>query len=523
MWQLPPLKVEEILLYSRKSRTDDPMMSVEEVLSKHEQLLDEWVDRNLPGLGKIPAENRFREVVSGETIESRPHVQELLRRIESPRIKAVLIVEPQRLSRGDLEDIGRIVKLLRYTNTLVITLQYSYDLRDERDRDLFERELKRGNEFLEYTKRIMLRGRILSMEQYGNYIGNYPPYGYKKVMYKDGKRKCYTLEPVPEEAAVVKMIFEMYREGMGSYKIMRRLNSLGIPPARGEKWCTSSLLRIRENEHYLGRIVWNRRKGVKVVEDGQIISKSLRQDDYMVFEGRHPALIDQELWDAVHAIKSAPPVKGEVTLTNPYAGLVFCECGARMAHRRHMRKGVDESCPRLVCVQQYECGNASCTTKEFEKAIVSVLRDAIEDFKVKIDDSVGDQLERHKQLIEAQEKRLRELERKEVAQWDKYTQEAMPKHIFDQLNAAVLAEKDEVQRSLCNLRESIPKPVDYEKKCATFAEALETLQNPDVPAKEKNLLLKECFERIVYSRARKVGSRKTAPAEPFKLDIHFCL
>ena len=149
MWQLPPLSPNEILIYLRKARTDDPVLSIEEVLSKHEQMLDEWTRRNLSTSGPVPEENRYREIVSGETIESRPKVQELLRRIESPRIKAVLIVEPQRLSRGDLEDIGRLVKILRYTRTLAITLQYSYDLNDERDRDLFERELNRGHEFLE--------------------------------------------------------------------------------------------------------------------------------------------------------------------------------------------------------------------------------------------------------------------------------------------------------------------------------------------------------------------------------------
>ena len=87
---------------------------MEETLAKHEQMLDEWMERNLPNAGRIPEENRYREVVSGETLSGRPKVQELLRRIESPKYKAVLIVEPQRLSRGDLEDIGRLVKLLRY-------------------------------------------------------------------------------------------------------------------------------------------------------------------------------------------------------------------------------------------------------------------------------------------------------------------------------------------------------------------------------------------------------------------------
>lgn len=174
MWQLPPLSPENILKYLRKSRTDDPMLTVEEVLSKHEQMLDDWVRQKFPGAPGIPEENCYREVVSGETIESRPKVQELLRQIESPKYKAILIVEPQRLSRGDLEDIGRLVKLLRYSNTIVITLQYSYDLRDERDRDMFERELKRGNEFLEYQKRVMGNGRLLSVQN-GNFIGQKPP------------------------------------------------------------------------------------------------------------------------------------------------------------------------------------------------------------------------------------------------------------------------------------------------------------------------------------------------------------
>ena len=45
--------------------------------------------------GQIPEENRFREVVSGETLDSRPRVQEILRKVESPDIKAVLVKEAE--------------------------------------------------------------------------------------------------------------------------------------------------------------------------------------------------------------------------------------------------------------------------------------------------------------------------------------------------------------------------------------------------------------------------------------------
>ena len=216
---------DEFLVYLRKSRSDDPLLTVEEVLARHEAILDEWCEKNLGS--KVPEENKYREVVSGETIADRPKMQEILKKMESPRIKGIIIVEVQRLSRGDLEDAGRIIKLFRFTNTLAVTPQKAYDLRDEYDRDAFERELKRGNEYLEYTKKIMNRGKLLSVSQ-GNYIGSIPPYGYNKVWVTEGKRKCPTLAINEEEANVVRMIFDLYvHKDMGRNNICKHLDSLG--------------------------------------------------------------------------------------------------------------------------------------------------------------------------------------------------------------------------------------------------------------------------------------------------------
>lgn len=522
MWNLPPIKPEEILDYLRKSRTDDPTLTVEEVLSKHEQMLDDWVARNLPGLGKVPEANRYREVVSGETIDSRPEIQELLRRCESPRIKAILIVEPQRLSRGDLEDIGRLVKLLRYSNTLVITLNYTYDLRDERDRDLFERELKRGNEFLEYTKKIMYNGRVLAVEN-GNYIGTKPPYGYKKIQIKEGKKKCYTLEPIPEEARIVKLIFEMYRDGYSSHKIARTLNKMGVKTQRGGKWSAESLKRMRSNEHYIGKVVWNRRQTVKTIEDGEVVTSRPLSHEYMVFPGKQPAIIDMELWEAVQEIRNKiPPVKGKAKHANPFAGLIYCKCGKPMSRRTYKnREGEERNPPRLLCEGQTHCKTASCFVTEMEEAVVNVLKDAIKDFTLKIENSAQDEIELHRQLIAQQEKRLEELNKLEISQWDKYTQEGMPKHIFETLNAKVLAEKEEVQQGLCLMRDSLPEPVDYVKKRAMFSDALDALLDPDAPIRRKNLLLKACIDRIEYTRAKKAsGNRRWGDPEPMELDVH---
>lgn len=522
MWQLPKMDPSNILKYLRKSRTDDPMLTVEEVLSKHEQMLDEWVQRNFPGAGAVPESNCFREVVSGETIESRPKVQELLRQIESPTYKAVLIVEPQRLSRGDLEDIGRIVKLLRYTNTIVITLQYTYDLTDERDRDLFERELKRGNEFLEYQKRIMNNGRLLSVQN-GNFIGQTPPYGYRKIVLKEGKRKIHTLEPDPETAPIVQQIFREYADGTSAYQIVQRLNAQGIQTAKGEAWRVSGVKHIIQNEHYIGNVTWNRRQTLKVVEDGEILATRPRNHDYISFPGRHPAIIDHKLWEAAQEIHNAHvPIKHKAKYANPFAGLIYCHCGSHMSLRKYTRDGKQRSAPRLLCENQTICGTASCTEEEMRAAIVQALRAAIADFDLKIDQADENQsLDREKTIMRL-EKRLDELNRQELSQWDKYTQEKMPKHIFDALNEKLLADRAAVTKELEDIKGQLSVKINYTKKRETFASAASTLLDPDAEIKAQNVLLKQCIEQVTYNRKSKdSGHPRWGTPYPIELDIIF--
>jgi DNA invertase Pin-like site-specific DNA recombinase len=482
-------------------------------------MLDDWAEKNLSG--PVPESNRYREIVSGETIASRPRVQEVLSRVESPKIKAILIVEPQRLSRGDLEDIGRLVRILRYTNTLVITLQYSYDLRDARDRDDFERELKRGNEFLEYQKRIMNNGRLLSVEN-GNYIANRAPYGYRKIAMKEGRRTYYTLEIDPEEAEVVKMIFELYSQGVGSHRIARKLNEMGIPAPSGGVWAPESMSKIRTNEHYLGHVVWGRRKTVKTIEGGELITSRPVNSEYLRYKGKHEPIIDQDLWDQVQEMCGRiPKVKSRARCSNPLAGLLFCQCGRAMSRRTYMRNGVERTAARFICETQTTCNTASCTVDEVLTEVVKVLQDAVEDFRVRAVDEVSDQVEQHRQMIVRLEQRLEALNRLEISQWEKYTTENMPKAVFEKLNEKLLKEREEIQQALDDVRDSLPDPIDFEAKRVMFSEALALLQNPTAPALQQNMLLKQCIERIDYSRKRKEGTnRRYGTPEPLELDIH---
>lgn len=521
MWQLPPLSPEEILLYSRKSQADDQLLTIEETLAKHEQMLDDWVEHNLPGKGKIPEANRYREVVSGETIDKRPKFLELLHRIESPKIKAVLCVEPQRLSRGSLKDIGRLVELLRYSNTIVITRQYAYDLRDDRDRESFERELMRGNEYLEYYKRIQQNGRLLSVQN-GNYIGQTAPYGYKKVQYKEGKIKCFTLEPIPDEAAVVKMVFEMYRDGLGMQRIAYKLNDMHIPSAKGGKWSREVLQIMLSNVHYLGKVKWNSRPTVKSIEDGEVVVSRPRAEEYLIYEGKHPAIIEQELWDAVQAIRGKIPRKPKnKDGFNPLAGIMFCECGRAVSARPFKARGVEYCEPRFLCSQQRYCGNASAKMSEVMNEVVKVLEETIEEFELRIEKGTDDSALIHHQMVERLEKRLRELQELEIAQWDAKTKGGMPDHVFERLNGETVAEIAEVQQALCTARGSIPEPINLQERVTTFRAALDALLDPDAPVKEKNKLLKACIERITYSRKRagNKGHPKKGEETPIQLDF----
>ena len=501
------MEVDNIIMYLRKSRTDDPTLSVEEVLAKHEQMLDDWVARSFPDQGRVPEANRFREVVSGETIDSRPAVMEVLRQVESPQKKAVLIVEPQRLSRGDLEDIGRMVKLLRYSNTIVITLQYTYDLRDERDRDMFERELKRGNEFLEYQKRIMGNGRLLSVQN-GNFIGQHAPYGYKKALIKEGKKKCHTLEPHPDEAPVVKMIFDLYSQGLGVERIIDRLHELAIRPPKGEgeRWAATTIRTMLSNEHYIGKVRWFHKKTIKSVQDGEVIERRPIAEEYLVYPGKHEPIVDLEVYEAVQAKRgSLPRNKKAGNFANIFAGLLYCECGTAMKRHAYIVRGVERAAPRLQCSQPKLCSNASCTVAELTQGVRQALLEALDDFEVRVEAGADDSLEIHRQMVARLEKRYDELVALEVSQWEKYTLEGMPKHIFDQLNAKVLAEKEDVQQALCTAKEAVPEPINLEDKVITFRAALDILEDPTAPAKEVNELLKACIERITYRRPRTQG------------------
>jgi hypothetical protein len=498
---------------------DDPLMTVEEVLEKHGRMLDEYAEKNLEG--RVPDENKFKEIGSGESIDSRPEMLRLLKAVENPRIKAVLVVDVQRLSRGDLEDAGRLIRILRYTNTYVITPYKIYDLRDEYDRDAFERELKKGNEYLEYFKKIQKRGKIDSIKA-GNYVGSVAPFGFDRLPIKDGKKDCFTLIENKEQADIVRLIFEWYcNEDIGVKAICRRLESMNIKTnSGGDRWKPSIIFAMLENVHYIGYVRWNWRKTIKVIEDQQVkeIRPKAKVDEYLIYKGKHDGIVSEELFQRAQKIRGTRHRATDTnTLRNAFSGLMYCKCGAKMGHNTYMKNGVEIAPPKLKCNEQVYCKSGSADYAEVLEYICRSLKDCIADFELRIDDKQDDSIKLHKSLISNLEKKLADLQITEDLQWGSLHHpdptQRMPQEVFNRLNEQVLKEKEAVRDALCKAHESIPAPVDYKEKVMRFTDALNALEDDSVSAASKNRYLKDIIKRIDYERPPNVRITKRNAAE----------
>ena len=198
----------------------------------------------------------------------------------------------------------------------------------------FQDELMRGRDYLEYVKEVLWRGRCQSAMQ-GKYCVSRAPYGYDRI--KVGKD--WTIEP-NENADVTRMIFAWYvHDDLTPLNIADKLNGLGIKAPLKDVWTRETILAMLRNVHYDGKVVFCRRRKTVVFENGEKKTRRLGQegDDVIMVEGRHPAIIDHDLFEmAQEKLKRrkdqyAPKLKKDGELLNPLATILKCKnCGKTM-------------------------------------------------------------------------------------------------------------------------------------------------------------------------------------------------
>ncbi|MEG1501627.1 MAG: recombinase family protein, partial [Clostridiales bacterium] len=155
-------------LYLRKSRRDAEAEAhgEGETIARHEKILLQVAKNQGLSITEI-----HREIVSGETIAARPIVQKLLSQVEQGLWQGVLVMEIERLARGDTIDQGIIAQTFKLSDTKIITPVKTYDPNNEFDEEYFEFGLFMSRREYKTINRRLQSGRKQSAME-GNFIGN---------------------------------------------------------------------------------------------------------------------------------------------------------------------------------------------------------------------------------------------------------------------------------------------------------------------------------------------------------------
>ncbi len=367
---------EEYAIYLRKSRSDIELEKYNkklDTLDRHMKILN-----NLCITEKYNVTKIYKEVVSGETINERKEMQALIKEVRNNKYRGVLVVEISRLSRGDKIDQGRIAKIFKYTNTLVITPDKVYDLSNEKDEEAFEDELTNSGKELKTIKKRLNRGKRSSILE-GKYVGSIPPYGYNRVKIENDKG--FTLVENIEEGIIVKKIFEMFvNDDLGYNKIASELNAFGITPRKGELWSSSSIKEIVRNPVYIGKIRWNYRAEKKFLKEEEIGISRPRNNKPLIIDGIHTKIVDETIWNLaqIKINSKVVPIQKHNSIKNPLAHILVCKkCGSYMQRRPYNKTGYEDV---IQCIHQ-NCNNVSSKLKIVEKIIVNALKYWFSEYK----------------------------------------------------------------------------------------------------------------------------------------------
>jgi hypothetical protein len=213
----------------------------------------------------------------------------------------------------------------------------------------------------------------------GRFI-NAPPYG---LRVKAGTRGEW--EPHPEQAPIVRRIFEAYRDGYSPRMIAKRLNDEGIPSPRGRPWNHTTFIRgsysaggLLENEAYTGRFVFGRSNMVRDPETRRKVHRPADPSERVVITKPELAIVPQELFNEVQRIRrqrgekifgpdgrKKPAFIARAT-DSALSGLLRCgACGSPMVRGPKCGRGR----ARIRCSQAANNGGCQHTRSYIQEAV----------------------------------------------------------------------------------------------------------------------------------------------------------
>lgn len=497
--------MERYAMYLRKSRKDLELeqLGEGETLSRHLKILEELSNKLRI---VISDDDIYKEVVSGESIEARPKIQKLLKLVEQGYYTGVLVVEIERLARGDSIDQGIILKTFKLSNTRIITPAKTYDFTQEIDEEYMEFGLFMSRREYKIISKRLLRGRNLSASE-GKFVGSHAPYGYERVKLENAKG--YTLKINEQKSEIVKLIFDMYANRLIKVpNICRHLNSLSIPSPSGNKWTPDGIRRIIKNPTYAGYIRYNNRVTTTSIKNGKsyksFCTNKGELKDLIFVKGLHSNIISEELFYKAYDIMNSnyiPP--SNQPLKNSLAGLIRCKnCGKILA------TSISEGQKRLYC-KTVDCNNKGHVLTQVEDKVLLFLEKWINDKEILYSDDNNDLLKTKTILLNKSLDELKKLKLKKEHIYDLFEDKVYDKDTFFERNAKISNAINDLDIQINILRNEVNDLKNINNQKDNFIPNLKKVlkeYKSSSNAEQKNYLLKSVIDKIYYLKTE-TGNR----------------
>ncbi len=478
-------KISKVAVYVRKSRPEED----EETLNRQQSVLTDLCESN--GWEY----EVFREVGSSQDLD-RPELQKLLKNVNLFYYDGVVVADLDRLSRNVIH-FGQIKQFLTNTGTVAITPSKIYNFAKQED-DLFSdlQSVLAKNEYQTIRKRLV-RGTIQSAKS-GNWLGKKAPVGYKY------NRETKRLE-VSEDAPVIRRLFDLYLEGMGTKDIAFRFAQEGVITTVGMKWTPAGVSRILSNIVYAGHSLYGKTTQKRV--DGKRETKKTAPEEQILVENTHEPIVSQEEWERVQQLKkerNSRPIALKLG-KHTFSGLIRCGiCGAVHSFQssRGGKKRINSCQTRNYnddLTSYTLCPNKGTNLEPFEELFYNQFGAYV------------DQLEEYVNLIEPSDKKKPseiDSKRKQIAKLEQAVQRVQDGFTYGIFNAEE-AQRDirKLKRQIALLEEQIAamedsSDVDY------VAQTLERMKSfmtgrYTMDEREKNEILREFVDQIIYTKTGK--------------------
>lgn len=496
--------MDEYIIYLRKSRLDIELekKGEEETLKRHENILLRLANQKNYHIAKI-----YREVVSGESIASRPEMMKVLSVVEQGLYAGVLVMEVERLARGDTTDQGIVAQTFKFSDTKIITPSREYDPNNEFDEEYFEFSLFMSRREYKTIKRRFRDGRESSARE-GKYASSIPPYGYKRKKIKNDKG--FILVENAKESEILKLIFHLYvYENKSMNEIAKHLNSLGTKPRHSEYWTIANLTCMISNPVYIGKIVWNTKKTKKISINGEVKTKRVKvpKEQQIESKGLHKALIDEKTWELAQQKKSlnTPKVPVSQELKNSLAGIIICgKCGKPMQRRPYY-----DGRPATMICRNSKCDNISCDYEILETQVIESVKVWLHDCllekkKVTKKYNNADFLDKS---IEKTKNEIGKLEKKQAKLCDLLEDGTYTKELFlsrsNYITDELFKQKSELETYEKTLADELLKCKTQRELIPKVNKLIEVFDTGIAP-KEKNILLKEVLSKVEYTKHQRI-------------------